>query len=270
MDKQTLSHYGWIVVMILTLSVILAFATPLGKYVGRGVSNIAIAIGFVNDDAVDDDKLKEKEDQWEDFLGLDETDPAPPMPLTKGQIYRYGEYEYCYGYRTCIMCEDWAIKCGCPGISNSWTGVTMSNEIEGWSARVIDPNKTSYGPMLETLGGKPIVDTTYTYYNCIYLTDISRIIIPKTVTTMYGTFGTCISLTSAIDLEIPNSVTNITAIFCDCESLVSPPTIPNSVTRMSAAFQYCTSLICEANTPSGVIDDKFWIYYGCRQLGYSE
>lgn len=44
MDKKTLSHYGWIVVWILTISVLLAFATPFGKYVGNGI--VSITVGF--------------------------------------------------------------------------------------------------------------------------------------------------------------------------------------------------------------------------------
>ena len=44
MDKGTLSHYGWIVVMVLTLSVLLALGTPFGRYIGRGISVIANSI----------------------------------------------------------------------------------------------------------------------------------------------------------------------------------------------------------------------------------
>ena len=35
MDKNTLSNYGWIVVLILVLSVLLALATPFGTYIGN-------------------------------------------------------------------------------------------------------------------------------------------------------------------------------------------------------------------------------------------
>ena len=36
MDKETLSNYGWIVVLILVLSVLLALATPFGRFVADG------------------------------------------------------------------------------------------------------------------------------------------------------------------------------------------------------------------------------------------
>ena len=37
MDKNTLSNYGWIVIAVLVLSVMIALATPFGQYVEQGV-----------------------------------------------------------------------------------------------------------------------------------------------------------------------------------------------------------------------------------------
>lgn len=37
MDKNTLSNYGWIVIAVLVLSVMIALATPFGKYIENGV-----------------------------------------------------------------------------------------------------------------------------------------------------------------------------------------------------------------------------------------
>ena len=36
MDKETLSHYGWIVILVLILSVLLALATPFGNFITEG------------------------------------------------------------------------------------------------------------------------------------------------------------------------------------------------------------------------------------------
>ena len=59
MDKQTLSHYGWIVVSILVLTVMIAFATPFGKFVGTAVNNIKEDLTDVKDVAM------ERVDQWQ-------------------------------------------------------------------------------------------------------------------------------------------------------------------------------------------------------------
>ena len=37
MDKNTLSNYGWIVIAVLVLSVMIALATPFGSYIEQGV-----------------------------------------------------------------------------------------------------------------------------------------------------------------------------------------------------------------------------------------
>ena len=68
MDKQTLSHYGWIIIVVLLLAVMLAFATPFGKYIGRGVSNIAMAMGIANDNAVKEENIGQLEDEWDKYL----------------------------------------------------------------------------------------------------------------------------------------------------------------------------------------------------------
>ena len=44
MDKQTLSNYGWIVISILVLSVLIALATPFGTYVKTGIENTTYGI----------------------------------------------------------------------------------------------------------------------------------------------------------------------------------------------------------------------------------
>ena len=40
MDKETLSHYGWIVILTLILSVMLALGTPFGKFVAQGAGAV--------------------------------------------------------------------------------------------------------------------------------------------------------------------------------------------------------------------------------------
>ena len=44
MDKQTLSNYGWVVICVLVLIVMIALATPFGKYVATAVQNTTTAL----------------------------------------------------------------------------------------------------------------------------------------------------------------------------------------------------------------------------------
>ena len=57
MDKNTLSNYGWIVVAILILSVMIALATPFGSYVQRGTQNTLNGLIDVNNEAINLDNF---------------------------------------------------------------------------------------------------------------------------------------------------------------------------------------------------------------------
>ena len=39
MDKETLSNYGWIVICVLVLSVMIALATPFGQFIANGIKS---------------------------------------------------------------------------------------------------------------------------------------------------------------------------------------------------------------------------------------
>ena len=52
MDKETLSHYGWIVICVLVLAVMLALATPFGSFVSKSVDNTLKGFIDTNDNAL--------------------------------------------------------------------------------------------------------------------------------------------------------------------------------------------------------------------------
>ncbi len=52
MDKETLSNYGWIVVLILVLSVLIALATPFGQYVKLGIESTTQGLFDVEQNAL--------------------------------------------------------------------------------------------------------------------------------------------------------------------------------------------------------------------------
>ena len=39
MDKETLSNYGWVVICVLVLVVMIALATPFGNYIAQAVKH---------------------------------------------------------------------------------------------------------------------------------------------------------------------------------------------------------------------------------------
>jgi len=52
MDKETLSNYGWVVIAVLVLSVMIALATPFGKYIATAVENTTQGLFDVQQNAL--------------------------------------------------------------------------------------------------------------------------------------------------------------------------------------------------------------------------
>ena len=254
MDKETLSHYGWIVIVSLVLAIMIALATPFGVFVGKAVSNTVR--GFAGTaqtkfdgsdfdaDQFELDYNKDKQ-EWEYakngivkreagsvipdgaiYTKADGTtlvgngaNVFPDTPAT-GDTYEEGDYTYKYNYYYSY---------------SSWSSKTSQN---GWGVRVKDTSKITYGEILSEIAGQPVNTMRCTFYNCTSLTTAPAI--PNSVMNMWNTFMGCTSLTTAP--AIPISATDMQGTFNSCESLTTAPTIPNSVTNMSYTFYDCTSL----------------------------
>ena len=52
MDKETLSHYGWIVILVLILAVLLAIASPFGNFVAGAIKATTAGLFNVNESAL--------------------------------------------------------------------------------------------------------------------------------------------------------------------------------------------------------------------------
>ena len=52
MDKETLSNYGWVVICVLVLVVMIALATPFGKYIAEAVKNTTSSLFKVSQNAL--------------------------------------------------------------------------------------------------------------------------------------------------------------------------------------------------------------------------
>ena len=219
----------------------------------------------------------EEGDLW---IGLDGTelgviikpdlvDPEPDLVVEDGTEYDDGYYIYKYN-NYCMSYN-----------SIKWTYFIYLN---GWGVRVKDLSRTSYPPMKSVIGGKPVVDATYTYSNCKKLEEAPILsanltnlkwafdsctalktppIIPNNVDSLELTFNNCSSLIKAP--EIPNSVTYLRSTFTNCSLLAQAPKIPNSVTNMEGTFKGCTSLAKVPNIPENIFNLQE-TFYGCTSL----
>ena len=53
MDKETLSNYGWVVICVLVLVVMIALATPFGDFIATAVKNTTRALFDASSNAIE-------------------------------------------------------------------------------------------------------------------------------------------------------------------------------------------------------------------------
>ena len=230
MDKETLSNYGWIVICVLVLAVMIALATPFGNFIAGAVKSTTAGLFGVNQNALDaagiaigDNTFAEGEvtsvnhngptipeggtyyvcpsnglayvgDYSNATATYTSGDEFPAEPNV-GDVYVYGDYEYRYKMAYNVVCyQDYIVN--------------------GWCARVLDNTKTTYGEIIDSINGKPIY--------------------------MYGTFVNCKSLTTSP--VIPSTVTHMGYTYFNCTSLTAAPEIPNTVIDMQQTFDGCINL----------------------------
>ena len=229
MDKETLSNYGWIVICVLVLAVMIALATPFGTFISEAVQN---TIGSLFDthenalNAVDITMNPTYVAEGAQYITVDgkEYNAGERMPaeVQTGDRYICGDYEYRY-------------NCYYYGYEGRWYEDIPLN---GWGTTVRDRNKSSYEALLTEINRAPVTGLSYAFYNCLSLEVAPTI--PDSITSLGATFTDCRALKSIPN--IPEGVINMTKTFQGCVSLTSVPTIPNSVTKMANCFNGCQAL----------------------------
>ena len=77
MDRETLSHYGWIVILVLILMCLLFFATPFGSFVANGVKVTLDGYIYTNNKVLEDEHMDSIVEEWENEF-LDNTPEQTP------------------------------------------------------------------------------------------------------------------------------------------------------------------------------------------------
>ena len=71
MDRESTESYGWIVILVLVLAVMVALAAPAGKYIREAISGTSGALSEVADDT----NYEEAEQKAEDIFGTHTMSP---------------------------------------------------------------------------------------------------------------------------------------------------------------------------------------------------
>ena len=290
MDKETLSNYGWIVICVLVLAVMLALATPFGKFISNAIENTTTALFQTSKAGLGSAGIDAGELVFGKQDGGAENPDTPDVPIVRSGIIPDGA-TYTPNGGTAIIGNGTNTFPNTPQTGDTYEegdykytynkGSYYGTE---WSVVVKENTKTEYGEILSEIAGKPVTNMTSTFEGCESLTAAPTI--PSSVTNMKSTFVNCTSLTTAptipssvINMDgtfngctslttapaIPNSVTSMEGTFSNCTSLTTAPTIPNSVTNMEYTFTCCTSLTTAPTIPSSVTNVES-TFSGCSSL----
>ena len=280
MNKQILSNYGWIVIVTLVLGVMLTFATPFGNYTGKTFVDITSKFINSNNQALSDENLEKKGEEWGLYLQYGKTNPEDIFiadgatytcvdgtvlnagdvfpSLKDGDVYNHTDYEYTYK----SSYNGWGVRC----VNNTAEPCAILKSINE------KPIVNMYGTFqdctaLTTIPTIPntVKDMSYAFYKCKNLTNINGLVIPKSVTSISNIFRECTALTDLSGLVIPNSVRNISSAFSGCTSLTVAPKIPDSITEMTWAFFNCTKLTKAPLIPNKATNISN-VFYGCTSL----
>ena len=262
MDKETLSNYGWIVILVLILAVMLALATPFGSFVANAIKSTTAGFFSVNEGALGAVGITIPNQEFDDtnnddinpstipnggtyYVGVGNTttqdytgytamygpgEAFPETPST-GDIYVYEDYEYRYGIYWAPVPDLWGVD---------------SQQAEGWAARVLSDEKSSYLKPLTTIGAEPVTNFSYTWYGCQSL--ISAPEIPEYAMTLQWAFASCESLVGAP--IIPINVRSLNGTFNGCTALEIAPIAPENVYTMESTFAGCMALKSYVNSSS--------------------
>ncbi len=275
MDKETLSNYGWIVICVMVLAVMLALASPFGNFVADAIKSTTQGLFDVNQGALDSAGIQIMEQEFENMLSDKDVASNPTGVTVTNGTYEHGDYYYHktiasgspYGANT--LEEAWEIvNTALAAQGTSWqelvamyaqygiteeqllvewelTEETFSPTVygTGWSVSVKSETQETYGPILESINGEPVTDMTNTFAECYNL--VSAPAIPSNVTSLVQTFWNCTSLKNLPDMTKAQKVESMQYCFLGCTSLVdaSDLVIPSSATNICGLFEGCTSLI---------------------------
>jgi hypothetical protein len=284
MDKETLSNYGWIIILVLILAVLLALASPFGLFISDAIKGATGGFWDVNSKALN-------------TAGIDTGNVGFPAKCgIKGHYQGDGkEHEVAVtecnsGHTYTCECENgWKIPDGGKyyiGVTNrylnNYSGATKTyNEGEKLPCGYVPvdgdifvlgdyeyrynyyPNSSpkywyDFDKTLQNGWGVAVLDDTKTTYG-----EILESIASKPITSVSGTFMNCTNLTTSP--KIPNSVKLMDSTYSKCRKLSTTPQLPNSVVSMVGTFSSCLSLNTVPVIPDGVTNIN-GIFNTCQGL----
>ena len=178
MDKETLSNYGWIVICVLVLAVMIALAGPFGTFVANAVKSTTQGLFDVNQNALDAAGIEIDDNEFPACVHTYENCICTQC----GAIL---EHTCNYENRKCTLCGD--------ELPEIITFTIMSQEYqfeEGmtWEQWVDSEYNTGYRNVLYTKSNGQV--KIYIADNGTYYVSLNRVKVSLTDTIVYGKYDT--------------------------------------------------------------------------------
>lgn len=270
MDRETLSHYGWIIVVLICMAIIISLATPFGRYIGTVTSNVADGVQGATNQI---DREQASADMGDLFLGDSENvgninisgsnnTGKVNSTIPQGGIY-FPEGDLSYPIGDGYMMTPVLTATRAKFAPDFDTSVYIGNKPDGGDAfpELKDGdifiygsyqyvyNATPYDRRHITLQNAPDykIEQIDGWYVMEYkpqkeaqpiLTEING----KKVKNIDWLFKDNTKLTDASKFVIPDSVTSAVGVFYKCSSLTKAPVIPSTLKVVTRMFMGCTSL----------------------------
>lgn len=289
MDKETLSHYGWIVILVLILSVLLALATPFGGYIKAAINSTTAGFADVNNAALGQAGLlsgvipnggkyitgyEYANDEWDDsnITILNPGDKFPEEPKD-GDVYLYGDYEYRYN---AYAETDYVLDASGnivfddqhnPQLENTWYPFDewwyYCSIPEGWGMRYCAFDKETPSNPLTNINGKNVTCAIKTWF--MHTEIKSAPVVPDTVTNMSYAFSRCENLQTAP--RLPSALDEAAFCFFDNYELANVPDFTHCTALFTTEdmFENCYKLTKLPAVPSSIVEATSMFAY-CKGL----
>ena len=196
-----------------------------------------------------------------------------PISPKRGDTFVYGDYEYRFEkeyHKHSSGALDWIDK------------VFDGN----WGARVINPNKQRYEPMLSNINGVNVDTAIYAYGECPNLVEAPVLpdtikyvkyiyrgcskletiqAFPKGITEIKGACRGCIVLKNIYDFPLDMQILELVDTFRDCYNLETMPQLPVSVQNLDSTFKNCYKLKNLKAIPVNVTN-MYRTFYRCYAI----
>ena len=304
MDKETLSNYGWIVICVLVLAVMLALATPFGTFIADGFKATYTGLFDTGDSALD--------------VGLNAVGVKNVLDCGHERKETGNHTQKECGHYNCQDTDCGCVPASC-GIEGHWsndgkdhttkvyhtnsvsykTPHTYACECNGWIVpeggtyvnSSIEYTAGDIAPCLKSGDKYMFGDYVYTYqvmginayrspwgWNVAINTDVTdntkssygailESIREEPIVGLYQTFKNCENLTDEGVPKLPDTVSNMYETFYGCKNLINlnGRALPTGLEFMYETFYRCTSLTSMSAIPSGVTDMTYTFEY-CYSL----